>query len=227
MIGMDFQPILSDEDFQRRARKLVVLAWMVPPVFGLSFLLYIQLFTIEQMVVVMTTPVEPGFVIVSLVFALIYFDNLLRPVAEYLKEPSETSAAKALARVRAFSFHFWGIFLVYLLMAPGITIFSAEYYTDFVATLEDWFRISLVALTVSIIVGLPIFFKMLDLFGSALQGIRLEKPVVKISTRVFLIAALVPLLVDTMLVQYYWTRTGYFEFETFVVWGSLHRCKVL
>jgi len=73
MIGMDFQPILSDEDFQRRARKLVVLAWMVPPVFGLSFLLYIQLFTIEQMVVVMTTPVEPGFVIVSLVFALIHF----------------------------------------------------------------------------------------------------------------------------------------------------------
>ena len=44
---------------------------------------------------------------------------------------------------------------------------------------------------------------------------------VKISTRVFLIAALVPLLVDTMLVQYYWTRTDYFAFETLVVWGSL------
>jgi diguanylate cyclase (GGDEF)-like protein/PAS domain S-box-containing protein len=59
------------------------------------------------------------------------------------------------------------------------------------------------------------------LFGRALQGVHLEKPVVKISTRVFLIAALVPLLVDTMLVQYYWTRTDYFTFETFIIWASL------
>ena len=220
-MSMDPQAALSDKDFKRRARNLVILAWTVPPVFGLSFLLYIQLFTVEQMMVVMSTPVEPGFIVLSLAFALTYFSHFLRPVTEYLEKPTEIDAAKALARVRGFPFHFWSVFLIYLLIAPGTVIFSAEYYTDFVATPMDWFRISLVALTVSIVVGLPIFFKMLDLFGRALQGIRLERPVVKISTRVFLIAALVPLLVNTMLVQYYWTRTGYFELETFVVWGSL------
>jgi len=36
--------------------------------------------------------------------------------------------------------------------------------------------------------------------------------------KVFLIGALVPLLVDTMLVQYYWASTGYFTAETFGVW---------
>lgn len=34
----------------------------------------------------------------------------------------------------------------------------------------------------------------------------------------FLSGALVPLLIDTMLVQYYWTRTGYFTTETFFMW---------
>jgi len=33
-----------------------------------------------------------------------------------------------------------------------------------------------------------------------------------------LIGALIPLLIDTMLVQYYWTRTGFFSAETFVIW---------
>ncbi len=218
---MDSQLALSGKEFQRRARNLVMLAWIVPAVFGLSFLLYIEMFTVKQMTTVMTTPAEPGFILVAFIFALIYFGRFLRPVAAYLDEPSEDQASKALARIRSFPMRFWIVFLIYLVIAPFTVIFSAEYYSDFVAMPKDWFRISLVALTVSIIVGLPIFFKMLDLFGLALQGIHLKKPVVKIGTRVFLIAALVPLLVDTMLVQYYWTRTDYFTFETLVVWGSL------
>ena len=36
-----------------------------------------------------------------------------------------------------------------------------------------------------------------------------------------MIGALVPLLIDTMIVQYYWTRTGFFTFETFIVWLML------
>ena len=224
---MDLQPALTSKEFQRSARNLVILAWMVPPVFGLSFLVYIQMFSVEQMITVLTHLPQPSFDVLSLVLALLYFSYFLRPVAAYLDEPNEDSASKALASVRAFPLHFWGIFLIYLLIAPSTVIYSAEYYTDFVATPRDWFRISLVALTVSIVVGLPIFFLMLDLFGRALQSVRLEKPVVKITTRVFLIAALVPLLVDTMLVQYYWTRTDYFTLETLVVWGSLQVLVVI
>ncbi|MDH5265329.1 MAG: ATP-binding protein, partial [Betaproteobacteria bacterium] len=48
-----------------------------------------------------------------------------------------------------------------------------------------------------------------------LEGFR---PVFRIRTKVFVIGALVPLLIDTMLVQYYWTRTGYFSMETLGVW---------
>jgi hypothetical protein len=41
-----------------------------------------------------------------------------------------------------------------------------------------------------------------------------------------LIGALVPLLIDTMLVQYYWTRTGYFTYETFGVWLLLEALAI-
>jgi hypothetical protein len=85
---------------------------------------------------------------------------------------------------------------------------AAEFRTDFVSTPYGWFRIELAALIVSIIVGLPIFFLIFDLFGQALGGMNLVRPIVTIRTKVFLIGALVPLLIDAMLVQYYWTRTA-------------------
>lgn len=74
------------------------------------------------------------------------------------------------------------------------------------------------ALIISIIVGLPIYFKILDLFGRVVSDIPLVKAHVTLKTKVFLIGALVPLLIDTTLVQYYWTRTGYFGVDTFAMW---------
>jgi signal transduction histidine kinase len=110
------------------------------------------------------------------------------------------------------------VFLVYLLIAPVTVIYSAETFSDFVARPVDWFRINLVALIVSIIVGLPIFFLLQDLFGKITTFLPITKPHITLKTKVFLIGALVPLLIDTMLVQYYWTRTGYFTQETFAIW---------
>ncbi len=98
---------------------------------------------------------------------------------------------------------------------------SAEWFADFDPRPEDWFRIHLVALIVSIVVGLPIFYLIFDLIGRALGDLSIRRPVLTIRTKVFLIGALVPLLMDTLLVQYYWSRTGFFTWETFGIWLAL------
>ena len=118
------------------------------------------------------------------------------------------------------------MFLVYLIAAPFSVIWAAEIYTDFHAKPVDYFRIELVALIVSIIVGLPIFFMMFDLFGRALGKLELKRPILTIRSKVFLIGALIPLLIDTMLVQYYWTRTGYFNLETIGMWAILEMLAI-
>ena len=212
---------ISRHEFERRFRNLIILAWILPPIIGLSFLLFIRMFSLDQMADVLTSPLEPTFILGSLVAAVIYFSHFIKPIGQYLEEATEAWSEQSLRRLRAFPFHFWGVFLLYLLVAPSTVILSAEFYSDFAASPVDWFRIHLVALIVSIIVGLPIFFTFLDLLGRALGELRLEKPAITIRTKVFLIGALVPLLVDTMLVQYYWTRTGYFTLETFGIWTFL------
>ena len=213
--------MLKTRDFKRRFLSLILLAWLLPPVMGLGFILFTRILTPEQMLVIMLAPIEPLYIVIWVSFAAWYFQRYVQPVRHWLQQQDMEIAPQVLHRMRAFPLHFWGIFLVYLSLAPSSVLISAELFTDFVAQPVDWFRIHLVALIVSIIVGLPIFFKILDLFGQSLGNITLTRPHVTIKAKVFLIGALVPLLIDTMLVQYYWTRTGFFTTETFFVWLML------
>jgi len=218
---------MKPASFKRRLTRLILLAWFVPAVFGLSYLVYIEMFSLDQMAIIMTTPLEPLFIGTATIFSLWYLSRVSLPLARYLEQPGAVSDQEVIHRLRGFPWHFWLLFLGYLILAPASVIVAAERYTDFAAGPIDWFRIHLVALIVAIIVGLPIFFRMLDLFGEAFGGLRLDRPHVTIRTKVFLIGAFTPLLIDTMIVQYYWTRTGYFTTETFIVWLGLEVIAVL
>ena len=210
--------MLQAAEFRRRFFYLILLTWTIPPVFGLIFIVFIRILSPEQLVGILLTPLEPVYVLGWLAFALWYFPRYMRPISAWLTDPDSVEVSKVLELMRRFPLHYWGIFLLYLLLAPASVIISAEVYTDYVAQPVDWFRIHLVALIVSIIVGLPIFFLILDLFGRALRDIEFMRAHITVKVKVFLIGALVPLLIDTMIVQYYWTRTGFFTFETFAVW---------
>lgn len=222
----DASPALSAAEFRRRFRWLIFYTWNIPPVFGLGFILLIGVLTPAQILGILTTPLEPAYILGWLAFALWFLPRCMRPLADWLDSMPGSSPEQAVRAVRRFPLIFWATFLVYLVVAPASVIVAAEIYTDFVATPYDWFRIELVALIVSIIVGLPIFFRIFDLFGQVLGNLEIKRPIFTVRTKVFLIGALVPLLIDTLLVQYYWTRTGYFTFETFGVWLLLEALAI-
>ena len=160
--------LISAHSFKTRFRNLIILAWTVPPVAGFSFLLYIRMFTGEQVIGILMTPLENIFIVGTLLSAIWYFNRYIQPVVQFVETGDSKFTEQAMKIMRGFPVYFWSIFLIYLLIAPSTVIVSAEWNTDFVALPIDWFRIHLIALIVSIIVGLPIFFLILDLFGDAL-----------------------------------------------------------
>jgi len=212
---------LSGKDFQRKLRWLVFHAWNFPPIVGLSVIMLIGVLSPSHIFGILVTPLEPAYIIGWMVFSLWFFPRRMRAVSDWLDNVPGSSHEAALRAVRGFPLLFWSVFIFYLILAPFSVLWAAEIYTGFVSSPIILFRIELVALIVSIIVGLPIFFLMFDLFGRALGRLELKKPVLTVRTKVFLIGALIPLLIDTMLVQYFWTRTGFFDAETFVMWGLL------
>ncbi len=185
---------------------------------GISFLLYIEVFSFDEIALMLTTPLKPIFLIVGFLSALVYFYYYSKSLSAFLLTPDEKNRIQTERALRRFPFHFWSAFILFLALAPVAAIKSLELSSSYTALPVDWFRISLVALIVSILVGLPIFISIYDLFGKTFGQIQLQRPIITIRTKVFLIGALTPLLIDTMLVQYYWTRTGYFSTETFVIW---------
>ena len=55
------EPISADS-FRVRFRNLIIAAWVGPPIVGLSFLLYIRMFTGEQMIAILMAPLENVFI---------------------------------------------------------------------------------------------------------------------------------------------------------------------
>lgn len=218
---------MKSSDFKKTFLRLILLAWIVPPIIGLSFLVFIEMFTISQIIDILTSPLESIFIVLAVSGAYFYFKKSILVVNQHLENPTEKTLEQATLVVQSFPTQFWVTFLLYLIIAPITVIYSAQIFSDFIASPVDWFRINLVSLIVSIIVGLPIFFLILDLFGKIISQIPLSKPVVTIKVKVFLIGALVPLLIDTMLVQYYWTRTGFFNTETFIIWCVLEVLAII
>jgi diguanylate cyclase (GGDEF)-like protein len=209
---------LTVQQFQTRFLRLIALTWLLPPMVGFSFLIYIEVFTLDQVFSMMTTPLKPIFLVGGFLGSLFYFRYYSKILSSYLVSKDKVHRKMTERALRRFPLHYWVVFIGYITMAPAAAIISLEITSSYIALPVDWFRIHLVALIVSIIVGLPIFISIYDLFGRAFGEIDFQKPILTIKTKVFLIGALIPLLIDTMLVQYFWTRTGFFSIETFFIW---------
>ncbi len=74
---------------------------------------------------------------------------------------------------------------------------------------------------VAIIVVLPLFYMLMDTFGRYFGPMGINTKIATLSTKIILLGTLTPVMVDTLLLSYYYQRTGYLTLETVVLWSSL------
>lgn len=208
---------LSAAEFKKGFLFLILLAWVVPPAVGLTFLVVAGVFLPQQVVAILGYWPFGLYLIATTVIPLLILDRLERPLYRSLDSQGQPDEA-ALQSIYRFPRRFWLLFLITMLIDPSITLLAAHHAIGFTATALDWWRIHFIAIIVSIAVGLPIFFRALDHFGRAVSGIALARPQVTIQHKIFLVASLVPLFIDTVLTEYLWSRTGTFSLEEFSLW---------
>lgn len=218
------------KDWLRRVLLLILWSYLLPPVFGLSYINLSNLMTSGEIRAVVLSPIHSAYAAALIVGTFLYFRRHLRPVASALDASGAVDPAVLSdvdRRIQHFPGRFWGFFLAFLALAPNVVMLVAVLEGGMQPTWGVWIRLQLVAVVVSIIVGLPIFFLMLDRFGEAVGAFGFERVYFPLTRRIFLIGALVPLLIDTVLVQYYWTRTGYFTAEVLGLWAVAEVVAVL
>ncbi|MDH3355314.1 MAG: EAL domain-containing protein, partial [Chromatiales bacterium] len=170
----------------------------------------------------MSTPLFQFYGAGQLLFGVGYFYILFtRPISRFINAPDETSRAQTEKLIHRFPLDFWLIFLIARSVGALSFFISLGSVSDVTPTIEVWFRLQLLASTVAIIIGLPIFFLIIDGFGRLAPMLSFKRALITIKTKVFMIGALIPLMIDTLLVLYFSGRTGFFDGETIVVWVVL------
>jgi signal transduction histidine kinase/CheY-like chemotaxis protein/NADH:ubiquinone oxidoreductase subunit 3 (subunit A) len=164
------------------------------------------------------SPVLSGYIVGWTIAAAIYFCRWTTPIEEMMASDRKAGVEDALAAAHGFPIRFWVMFLLHKVLGPPAILLAAWHTNTFAPTRIDLIRTGMVAAVMAIVVGFAIFFLALDRLGRAFEGVDIHRAQVTIKTKVFLLAALSPLLIDTALVQYYWTKTGHFTTETFLVW---------
>lgn len=217
---------MSLDSFRKRFLLYILLAWVLPPLFGISLLVFLGMYSLEQIVLVVRGSGFGFFALGALLFVLWYFNRFSRPWLAYIRHPDKETSEQARQQIRRFGLHYWGLFALTMVVRPSFILISAESILGISAASEDWLRIHLVLLVVFILIGLPLFLRITDLLGLFLGGIELKRPSLSIKSKIFLIGSLVPLLIDTILVLYYWSRTGYLAAETLGVWFILELLAV-
>ena len=209
------------KSFLYRYLTLVLSAWVIPPAAGMGFIIFMNILSFEEILAVFFSPAMSIFILATILVAGVYFYLYAKPILHFLARPNDADVTLAMRRVRFFPLHYWGLFLLTLLLAPNLVLWLAAQQFGITMDTGTGLRIHLVALTVSILIGLPLFFLLLDLFGRSMPGQIDGTPHFTLLSKVLLISGLVPLLSSTILVLYYWSRTAYFTYETLLVWGLL------
>jgi len=217
---------ISGQAFLSRMRILVNASWILPPFTSVYLLFYTGILTTQQIYNFIISPLNIAYLLGWLIFANYYLLRYLNPILGYLEHSNQTSSDNFVKIMQGFSTRFWGLYLVYFLSSPIITILTTEFHPIFALESFDILLIQLIALIAFATVALPIFFMLMDLFGKTLSQISIDKPYTSIKTKVFLIGALTPFLVGLMLILFFWSHTGFFEKETLFVWITLEMVAI-
>ena len=164
--------------------------------------------------------------LISLLYALgaaFYFYNYLQPINDWLMErqPETETPPWVHERLQKFSYYYWMFHLGYILISPfpyfGIGLFDVSG----IESLATPFLFLTLQFAASALLGLPSYLLGLNLLGSMVSFVGLEKVQVSLRHRLLIIVGLVPLLTSAILAQYYWYRTEFVSFETLLVWAGL------
>lgn len=212
--------------FARRLTVAVTLAFAVPPLLGLPFLVFVVGFVPPDVLThMLRATLLPVYVMSTLVLAVVYFRWFLRPVRAFADQRTYTEPP--VARMRAFIWHFWGVFLARHFIGAVIVLYAAKTSLGLDPTANDWVRVIALAFMLSALAGFPVFVYVMDLFAETFGSHSLREPILTVRSRILLIAIGVPVLLNTAVLQFLISRLGGLTLELVLLWMGVTAVAVV
>ena len=191
---------------------------VLPPITGIFMLSFVGVFPFPEVI-------YPFFdyaaivVLCATVAGVLITRRLIGDVERLISSPDDPVDYKK--RLKKLPLHYFSILFVYFAVGLVSTLYSLSTLHGFDYNLQKYIISFLGVIPGGLITALPIFFYITDSLGSYLAPRGIHITVAPIKLKLVVLGLFVPVLIDTLLIMYFYDRTGYLALETIGIWGFL------
>ncbi len=211
---------LTDAEIQRSTYIAILLGLFLPPAVGATIMGIVGFYPFPEIYLIFTS--YTGLYVAAVVaVTLALTPRAVRFVIALTSLELETASTRAQRALTRLPWFMLGCVTIYSIFGALTADLSIEQmgYRDY--SLRDHLYNQFGLIPVILITAFPIFFFYVDHLGRYLGPRGISTTAIPLWVKLLMLGIVTPLLIDSLLIGYYLNRTGYFEWQTLVLWGSL------
>ena len=204
-----------ESDFKRSMWLVCWITLMLPPLTGISMLSFVGIFPFPE-VLYPFTDYALIVVILCTIIAIQITRNFIKSVTDIRK--SDKSSKAEYKHLKRLALYYFSILFLYFALGLVSTLYSLSTLHGYDYPLSKYFISILGVIPGGLITALPIFFYLSDSLGRYIAPTGIHVSVAPIKLKLIVLGTFTPVLIDTLLIMYFYDRTGYLSYETIGVW---------
>lgn len=208
--------INSPESSFKRSMWLVCwITLILPPLTGIFMLSFVGVFPFPE-VLYPFTDYALIVVILATIVAIIITKNFIKFITDIVKSNKKIKADHK--HLKRLALYYFSILFLYFGLGLVCTLYSLSTLYDYNYPLSKYFFSFLGIIPGGLITALPIFFYLSDSLGRYIAPSGIHILVAPIKLKLIVLGLFIPVLIDTLLIMYFYDRTGYLSYETIGIW---------
>ncbi len=211
---------LSRDEFRRKFRAGLIAAWLIPPATGELGMTFLGFWELEEagLSLIRFTGI---YIIVFTLIAFFVFKYLVVEPVVALGDRQPVLIPEHTRRLKAFPWVFWGLLGLYSSFGPATVLLSNAVFQGTEYSLGEYAFSAFGVIPFLLIAAFPLFFYLTDLLGRFLAPRGIMVMVAPLWLKLTVLGLFTPVMIDTILLTYYYNRTGFLVIETMVLWFVL------
>lgn len=211
---------MSDKQLLHNLYRFVLLACLFPPFVGATLMGVIGVYPLPEIFYVFP---DVGGLFVFCTTSVILM--LVRPAHQFIvlipSQSIEQQSRVAQRLFRPLPMYIALFISIYIVGGAVSANYSLERqgYVEF--ELAEYLLTFAGLIPVVLVSVLPIFFYLVDFLGRYLAPRGVNIVSIPMSSKLMMLGLVTPALIDTILIGYFYNRTGYVSFETLILWATL------
>ncbi|MDH4247272.1 MAG: PAS domain S-box protein [Deltaproteobacteria bacterium] len=209
---------ITARQFLARFRLLILIQWLLPPAVGVNLMSLMGIWRVEDAYfsLIRYTGV---YVVIYSSATVWYLNRFMKPLAMAVEQDSSALSREEVSRqLMGFTPRLWGLFLVYTGLGTLTVNFSLIHFRNQTYTIHNHLYSEVGAVPSILIVALPFFFLITDLFGRYFAPRGVLPPLAPVGVKVASLGLFTPILIETVLIFYYHDQTGLLSVEVMSLW---------